>query len=401
MSVLDLFNYMDGDLVICKKWTMTTSLGKKVGKGVCVNGVYYKKENIIWQKYHGDIPKDKVVKFVNKNDYRVENLFLSEYEYSGGRPIGSIDKKKRMIKNSLSIEDERYIRNNWGKEGVKSFMKKFNISKCTVMNIKKEMNLPNKLSISNCIKYKINVENNIKICGIYAIVTDDGRTYVGSSVNINNRLKTHIINLTNNLHVNKSLQNSWNKNVYFALIEECDEINLLSRENYYINNICKLHNVGKINNSYTEDIYKVGYDRIKDKIIILDNGCYEVNCHTHGSGYKYINIKDKKVATHRIMFYYTNSNVDESMIIRHKCNNKSCCNPDHLECGSCRDNLIDIKREEMKRFKNVYIDSDGDIELLSKTFNIAIKTVKSRVYEMELNKKYGKPKRLKIQKSEV
>lgn len=62
---------------------------------------------------------------------------------------------------------------------------------------------------------------------------------------------------------------------------------------------------------------------------------------------------------------------------------------------------IYYKKEEIDSFKDIYINSSGDIELLSKTFNLEIKTVKSRIYKMGLNKKYGKPKRLNIQKSEV
>ena len=48
--------------------------------------------------------------------------------------------------------------------------------------------------------------------GIYKITnTANGNVYIGQAVNINARVASHINNLKSNNHVNKHLQNAWNK----------------------------------------------------------------------------------------------------------------------------------------------------------------------------------------------
>lgn len=66
----------------------------------------------------------------------------------------------------------------------------------------------------------------------------NGKFYIGSTINYNRRIKSHIKTLNENKHRNPKLQKSWNKNgidnFKFEIIEKCDD-NLLEREQYYIN----------------------------------------------------------------------------------------------------------------------------------------------------------------------
>jgi group I intron endonuclease len=77
-------------------------------------------------------------------------------------------------------------------------------------------------------------------CGIYKIKNlVDGKIYIGSSINVENREYKHFWMLNKNIHDNNHLQNSYNKigseNFKFEVIEECETILLINRENYYIN----------------------------------------------------------------------------------------------------------------------------------------------------------------------
>jgi len=76
-------------------------------------------------------------------------------------------------------------------------------------------------------------------CGIYKIINDvDGKMYIGSSITLGKRLKHHEYRLLSNAHHNNYLQNSVNKygidKFRFEIIEECNEDNLVDRENYHI-----------------------------------------------------------------------------------------------------------------------------------------------------------------------
>ena len=67
----------------------------------------------------------------------------------------------------------------------------------------------------------------------------NGKSYVGQSTNITQRLSKHKSELRHNKHQNLHLQNAWNKygeyNFIFNVIEYCDIDELDDIEKYYIN----------------------------------------------------------------------------------------------------------------------------------------------------------------------
>lgn len=78
-----------------------------------------------------------------------------------------------------------------------------------------------------------------KICGIYEIVNIiNDKRYIGQSININARFRSHKNKLRNNQHRNPYLQNAWNKygenNFVFNIVKICDDIELDVFEKQYI-----------------------------------------------------------------------------------------------------------------------------------------------------------------------
>lgn len=73
--------------------------------------------------------------------------------------------------------------------------------------------------------------------GVYKITnTTNGKFYIGSSKDIEQRFDEHKKKLKNNSHINPILQNSWNyygeNNFTFEILEECE--NYIEREQYYL-----------------------------------------------------------------------------------------------------------------------------------------------------------------------
>lgn len=150
-------------------------------------------------------------------------------------------------------------------------------------------------------KFMIKTKFKTNISGIYQIKNLlNGKIYIGSSINCSSRYRKHFNDLLKNKHVNKILQNSWNKhkpfNFEFSIIEEIsDKDKLINREQYYIDvlkpnyNICKIagNTLGrKISNETKNKIktslldkfsgensfnYKGGYIKPKNKLEKKDN----------------------------------------------------------------------------------------------------------------------------------
>lgn len=111
--------------------------------------------------------------------------------------------------------------------------------------------------------------------GIYQIEnTINHKLYIGSSINCHKRANRHFSELKNNKHKNKHLQNSYNKygkEVFvFSILEEVlDKINLINKEQYYINILSPAFNINQIANS------SLGVERsdiTKEKIRVANLG---------------------------------------------------------------------------------------------------------------------------------
>lgn len=82
----------------------------------------------------------------------------------------------------------------------------------------------------------------MKIQGIYQIRNaTNGKVYIGSSIDIRRRWRSHRSELNNGRHSNTYLQNSWNKfgerNFVFEILENVNrEKDLLVREQWYLDN---------------------------------------------------------------------------------------------------------------------------------------------------------------------
>lgn len=76
--------------------------------------------------------------------------------------------------------------------------------------------------------------------------------------------------------------------------------------------------------------------------IITDNNCFEcVSHHKEKFGYFSIIRNGKRDKLHRYIYRITKGKIPENLVVRHKCDNPSCINPEHLELGTVLDNIKD------------------------------------------------------------
>ena len=95
-----------------------------------------------------------------------------------------------------------------------------------------------------------NIPKEYNVSGIYCIRNKvNNKEYIGSSVNVFNRLKNHSWALRYNKHKNKILQLSFNKynidNFEVFLIEKTNSETLIEREQFFVDTCKPIYNIHK------------------------------------------------------------------------------------------------------------------------------------------------------------
>ena len=87
--------------------------------------------------------------------------------------------------------------------------------------------------------------------GVYKVVNiSNGKTYVGSAIDIDRRWRRHKNDLLKGVHHNALLQRAWDKycenDFEFILIEETEKGSLIKREQHYIDSLKPKYNISQI-----------------------------------------------------------------------------------------------------------------------------------------------------------
>lgn len=90
---------------------------------------------------------------------------------------------------------------------------------------------------------------------------------------------------------------------------------------------------------------------IEKKTIKTESGCWEWQGATNGRGYGQVRINYKLKQTHRLSWELYHMPIPSGMFVLHRCDNRLCCNPDHLFLGSYKDNLNDMVSKARDRFR--------------------------------------------------
>lgn len=82
---------------------------------------------------------------------------------------------------------------------------------------------------------------------------------------------------------------------------------------------------------------KITPQDVVDRIIVQGDECWLLPYQAHKSGY--VRVGRTCTAAHRIVYEYFRGAIPAGLILDHLCRNRACCNPDHLEPVTQKENL--------------------------------------------------------------
>lgn len=97
-----------------------------------------------------------------------------------------------------------------------------------------------------------------------------------------------------------------------------------------------------------------------------DSECWVWKKYKNPNGYGYVRLEKINTTAHIAAYRLTHDDYDKSLNVCHKCNNPSCCNPNHLYLGTQKENMQDMV-ERYKRGELIRQPTKTNGRLASKT----------------------------------
>lgn len=83
-------------------------------------------------------------------------------------------------------------------------------------------------------------------------------------------------------------------------------------------------------------------ERIHRQSTPQPTGCRTWGGKKNQHGYGVVKVSGKEQRAHRVLYFALNPDADQSLVVRHTCDNPACVSPSHLELGTVRDNMMDM-----------------------------------------------------------
>jgi DNA-binding transcriptional regulator YiaG len=108
--------------------------------------------------------------------------------------------------------------------------------------------------------------------------------------------------------------------------------------------------------------------------------CWNWTAGLFTNGYGQFNINNYPILSHRFAYELWVNPIPDGLVVRHKCDNRKCVNPNHLETGTQQDNMDDkVKRNRQskgEKHSNAFQRAKGEQHGSSKLSEDEIKEIR-------------------------
>ena len=127
-------------------------------------------------------------------------------------------------------------------------------------------------------------------------------------------------------------------------------------------------------------------ERLRKFVVVAEESqCWVWNGAREEKGYGKTKIAGKQVAVHRAVYELLVGPISPGMSCCHRCDNPSCCNPDHLFLGTQRDNTDDmlaknrqhskLNPEQVREIRKIYKHGGITQKQLAEQYNVSKYTI--------------------------
>ncbi len=122
------------------------------------------------------------------------------------------------------------------------------------------------------------------------------------------------------------------------------------------------------------------------KLTTMPDPCWEWTMHRDGKEYGIIKLKGKNEYVHRLFYRLFVGEILAFQVVRHKCDNPPCCNPNHLVKGTPADNIADCH----EKFRHAFGEKQAAAKLTeTQVMEMRVEYARGGTSQPKLAAKYG------------